>query len=66
MMDAEQLASLYAHQIKRGELKRWEAIMYWRNRHQTDYITALEAIDFAIGELNEFGVLTYPDPFATL
>jgi len=65
-MTREQLASLYAHQIKEGELTRTHAIMYWRNRHQTDYITALEAIDFAIGELNEFGVLTYPDPFATL
>lgn len=65
-MNATELASLYALQIKQGELTRTHAIMYWRNRHQTDYITALEAIDFAIGELNEFGVLTYPDPFATL
>lgn len=65
-MDAGQLASLYAHQIKKGELKRWEAIMYWRDRHGGDYISALEAIDFAIGDLNEFGVLTYPDPYATL
>ena len=65
-MNAEQLASLYAHQIKKGELTRTHAIMYWRNRHGGDYISALEAIDFAIGELNEFGVLTYPDPYATL
>lgn len=65
-MDAGQLASLYAHQIKNGELSRTNAIMYWRNRHGSDYISALEAIDFAIGELNEFGVLTYPDPYATL
>ena len=61
-----ELASLYAHQIKEGELTRTSAIMYIRNRHGLDYITALEAIDFAIGDLNEFGVLTYPDPYATL
>lgn len=65
-MTRAELASLYAHQIKEGELTRTQAIMYWRNRHQTDYISALEAIDFAIGDLNEFGVLTYPDPYATL
>lgn len=65
-MTMTELASLYAQQIKAGELKRWEAVMYIRNRHHLDYITALEAIDFAIGDLNEFGVLTYPDPFATL
>lgn len=65
-MDAEQLASLYAHQVKKGELTRTQAIMYWRNRHGGGYISALEAIDFAIGELNEFGVLTYPDVYATL
>lgn len=65
-MTMSELASLYAQQIKEGELKRWEAIMYIRDRHKLDYITALEAIDFAIGDLNEFGVLTYPDPYATL
>ena len=65
-MTATELASLYAHQIKKGELTRTHAIMYYRNRHRTDYISTLEAIDFAIGELNEFGVLTYPDPYATL
>jgi len=65
-MTREQLANFYAWQIKRGELTKSYAIMYWRSRHGTDYITALEAIDFAIGEVNEFGVLTYPDVYATL
>ena len=65
-MTQDQLANLYAHQIKSGELTRTNAIMYIRNRHSLDYISALEAIDFAIGEVNEFGVLTYPDPYATL
>lgn len=65
-MTQDQLASLYAHQIKNGELTRTHAIMYLRNRHRLDMITALEAIDFAIGEVNEFGTLTYDDPYATL
>jgi hypothetical protein len=62
----DQLANLYAWQIKRGELTRTYAIMYIRNRHNLSMIDALEAIDFAIGEVNEFGSLTYDDPYATL
>ena len=65
-MSPEELAIYYVFEIKRGELAKWEAVMYWRNRHQTDYITALLAIDRAIGEVNEFGGLTEIDPFATL
>jgi hypothetical protein len=65
-MTQDQLANLYAWQIKDGELTRTNAIMYLRNRHNLSMIDALEAIDFAIGEVNEFGALTYDDPYATL
>jgi hypothetical protein len=65
-MTQDQLANLYAHQIKDGELTRTNAIMYLRNRHNLSMIDALEAIDFAIGDVNEFGSLTYQDSWYTL
>lgn len=65
-MTSTELARLYAQQIKAGELTRTNAIMYWRNRHNSSYIEAMEAIDFAIGDLNEFGSLTDSESYATL
>ncbi len=69
-MNAQQLAALYAVQIKDGELTRSDAIMFYRNRHQIGYIEALEAVDTAIGNLNEYGhswrLLTEIDLFSTL
>jgi len=54
-MNAQEIAFLYAQKIKAGEMKKTEAIMYYRNRHNSSYIEALEAIEIAIGDLNEFG-----------
>jgi hypothetical protein len=69
-MNAEKIAALYAKRIKDGDMTKIEAISYYRNRHNTSYITALEAINIAIGELNEFGhawdLLTEINPYATL
>lgn len=54
-MTESQIAALYALRIKNGEMTKIEAVMYYRNRHACTYIEALEAINFAIGDLNEFG-----------
>ena len=69
-MTPQQIAALYAMQIKGGEMSKTNAIMYYRARHRVTYIDALESIDIAIGNFNEFGecweILTEIDPFGTL
>jgi hypothetical protein len=65
IMTMSELANLYAHQIKMGELTKVWAVSYLRSRHRLDYITALEAMNEAIGDYHQYG-LTYPDPYATL
>lgn len=52
-MTREQLALMYAGNIKAGLCTRAMAVVYYRSRHELSFVDALTDINIAIGDWNE-------------